>query len=308
MMGAPVVRLCVLARDDQHLDVVDRERHALPRDHRQHSGRASPWTRNISRKYARMHSRRSSGSASTIARSSGRARSSAAVRSHGLGIEVVRSTSLVASGEIWSGGGTGAAAFSRSNASWLARTCSVYRTCSSSQPRSCRAAPTSTASSSRSSPTAMIGSDRWVPMASVWIRARPTKDGGKRYRVEFRLGGREARIRYGGRSPRSARRRFAPAGSQASWPHNASRSSAFPPSRSPRQRCARQRVAGRKAASMSPRTRGSSTEAPFGCSSLCSATGVSTRSLPRTSPTSSARLLRRARRERLSARACSLSG
>jgi integrase len=35
-------------------------------------------------------------------------------------------------------------------------------------------------------------------MASVWIRARPTKDGGKRYRVEFRLGGREARIRYGG--------------------------------------------------------------------------------------------------------------
>jgi integrase len=35
-------------------------------------------------------------------------------------------------------------------------------------------------------------------MASVWIRTRPTRDGGKRYRVEFRLGGREARIRYGG--------------------------------------------------------------------------------------------------------------
>jgi integrase len=35
-------------------------------------------------------------------------------------------------------------------------------------------------------------------MASVWIRTRPTKDGGKRYRVEFRLGGRESRIRYGG--------------------------------------------------------------------------------------------------------------
>jgi integrase len=35
-------------------------------------------------------------------------------------------------------------------------------------------------------------------VASVWIRVRPTKDGGKRYRVEFRLGGREARIRYGG--------------------------------------------------------------------------------------------------------------
>ncbi len=35
-------------------------------------------------------------------------------------------------------------------------------------------------------------------MASVWIRARTTKDGSKRYRVEYRLGGREARIRYGG--------------------------------------------------------------------------------------------------------------
>ena len=35
-------------------------------------------------------------------------------------------------------------------------------------------------------------------MASVWIRTRPTKHGGKRYRVEFRLGGRESRIRYGG--------------------------------------------------------------------------------------------------------------
>jgi integrase len=35
-------------------------------------------------------------------------------------------------------------------------------------------------------------------VASVWIRARPTKDGGRRYRVEYRLGGRESRIRYGG--------------------------------------------------------------------------------------------------------------
>jgi integrase len=34
-------------------------------------------------------------------------------------------------------------------------------------------------------------------MASVWIRTRATKDG-KRYRVEYRLGGRESRIRYGG--------------------------------------------------------------------------------------------------------------
>jgi hypothetical protein len=34
-------------------------------------------------------------------------------------------------------------------------------------------------------------------MASVWIRTRRMKDGGKRYRVEFRIGGREARIRYG---------------------------------------------------------------------------------------------------------------
>jgi integrase len=35
-------------------------------------------------------------------------------------------------------------------------------------------------------------------MASVWIRTRPTKDGGKRYRVEYRLGGRESKVRYGG--------------------------------------------------------------------------------------------------------------
>ena len=34
-------------------------------------------------------------------------------------------------------------------------------------------------------------------MASVWIRARPTRSG-KRYRVEFRLGGRESNVRYGG--------------------------------------------------------------------------------------------------------------
>jgi integrase len=35
-------------------------------------------------------------------------------------------------------------------------------------------------------------------VASVWIRTRPTKDGGRRYRVEYRLGGRESKIRYGG--------------------------------------------------------------------------------------------------------------
>jgi integrase len=35
-------------------------------------------------------------------------------------------------------------------------------------------------------------------VASAWIRPRPTSDGGKRYRVEYRLGGRESRIRYGG--------------------------------------------------------------------------------------------------------------
>ena len=35
-------------------------------------------------------------------------------------------------------------------------------------------------------------------MASVWIRARATKRGDRRYIVEFRLGGREASIRYGG--------------------------------------------------------------------------------------------------------------
>src|SRR5262245_22915145 len=35
-------------------------------------------------------------------------------------------------------------------------------------------------------------------MASAWILVRATRDGGKRYRVEFRCGGREAATRYGG--------------------------------------------------------------------------------------------------------------
>ena len=35
-------------------------------------------------------------------------------------------------------------------------------------------------------------------MASAWITPRTTADGGKRYRVEFRLGGRGTRIRYAG--------------------------------------------------------------------------------------------------------------
>ena len=35
-------------------------------------------------------------------------------------------------------------------------------------------------------------------MPSVWLRPRTTKGGAKRYRVEFRLGGRESKIRYGG--------------------------------------------------------------------------------------------------------------
>jgi integrase len=35
-------------------------------------------------------------------------------------------------------------------------------------------------------------------MASSWIVTRKTKDGGKRYRVEYRLGGRESAARYGG--------------------------------------------------------------------------------------------------------------
>ena len=35
-------------------------------------------------------------------------------------------------------------------------------------------------------------------MSSAWITRRTTKDGGKRYRVEFRLGGRESATRYAG--------------------------------------------------------------------------------------------------------------
>jgi hypothetical protein len=46
-------------------------------------------------------------------------------------------------------------------------------------------------------------------MASVWIRTRPTKAGGRRYRVEYRLGGRESRSLYGGsfRTMRGAKTR-----------------------------------------------------------------------------------------------------
>ena len=42
-------------------------------------------------------------------------------------------------------------------------------------------------------------------MPSVWLRPRPTANGGRRYRVEFRLGGRESRPRYGGSFGRSGR-------------------------------------------------------------------------------------------------------
>src|SRR5437764_10876696 len=38
-------------------------------------------------------------------------------------------------------------------------------------------------------------------MASAWISKRATKAGGVRYRVEFRAGGRESRIRYAGSFP-----------------------------------------------------------------------------------------------------------
>ena len=40
--------------------------------------------------------------------------------------------------------------------------------------------------------------DGWPFLASVWIRTRPTKDGGRRFRVEYRLGGREGSSHYGG--------------------------------------------------------------------------------------------------------------
>jgi hypothetical protein len=35
-------------------------------------------------------------------------------------------------------------------------------------------------------------------VASVWLTTRTTKHGAKRYRVEFRVGGRETATRYGG--------------------------------------------------------------------------------------------------------------
>jgi hypothetical protein len=49
-------------------------------------------------------------------------------------------------------------------------------------------------------------------MPSSWIITRPTADGGKRYHVRYRLGGRESRQRYGGSFPTKtealARRRY----------------------------------------------------------------------------------------------------
>jgi hypothetical protein len=35
-------------------------------------------------------------------------------------------------------------------------------------------------------------------MSSCWIKARPTASGTKRHRVEYRLGGRESKVHYGG--------------------------------------------------------------------------------------------------------------
>jgi hypothetical protein len=36
------------------------------------------------------------------------------------------------------------------------------------------------------------------PMPSIWVKTRTTADGGKRHRVEYRLGGRESKVLYGG--------------------------------------------------------------------------------------------------------------
>ena len=41
-------------------------------------------------------------------------------------------------------------------------------------------------------------------MASVWITTRATKDGSRRFRVLFRLGGRESTPRYAGSFKRKA--------------------------------------------------------------------------------------------------------
>ena len=46
--------------------------------------------------------------------------------------------------------------------------------------------------------TGTLRPPRGCPMASVWIRTRATKAGEKRYRVEYRLGGREIDTRFGG--------------------------------------------------------------------------------------------------------------
>src|SRR5436309_2588505 len=51
----------------------------------------------------------------------------------------------------------------------------------------------------RSAEQLLITETRWrTPMASAWITTRTTSAGARRYRVEFRLGGRESRTRYAG--------------------------------------------------------------------------------------------------------------
>ena len=87
-----------------------------------------------------------------------------------------------------------------------------------------------------------------------------TRAGGKRYRVVYRVGGRESATRYGGSFKTKPRRSHGSAGSTASSPRAASPSSARSSEPAPAPTFARsRRSAGRSRASTSPRTRSSST-------------------------------------------------
>jgi hypothetical protein len=55
---------------------------------------------------------------------------------------------------------------------------------------------------SRSTYGSPIG--RWAPLAAnVWVKTRQTDGGARRYRVEFRVGGRDLGVQYGGRFKRA---------------------------------------------------------------------------------------------------------
>ena len=144
-------------------------------------------------------------------------------------------------------------------------------------------------------------------VASVWVRTRPTKDGSKRYRVEYRLGGRESRIRYGGsfKTKREATTRAGWIAGELAAQRVPDLGSLAEPVAAPTLREAATRWQESRV-DVAENTRLQHRSAVRMLLPLLG-DGASTRSPRQTSPTSSPRSPRRARRARPSARACSRS-